>query len=164
MPSTTYSSASSPARPRYVDQECPLTLREGLEQFTAMMPNPLPTDTTTEVGKLLRAHDCCHVLFGLTTQLGDEILADTWTLAGTDLTLREYAKWLKQDEFAELFKEIGYGKIVLESVKSLPRVVRAIARGRRMSQKWSMFGYQEHLDTPLCELRRRYNIAVLPPL
>ncbi len=156
--------ASPPVRPAYVDQDCPLTLREGLDQFAAMMPDLLPTDTDTEVGKLLRAHDCCHILFGLTTQLGDEVLADTWTLAGTDVTLRQYSKWLKQDEFTALFKEIGYGKIVFASLKSLPRIFKAIARARRMTEKWSMFGYEEHLDTPLRELRKRYNIAVLPAL
>ncbi len=160
-PSTQQTATTTPT---FVNQDCPLTLREGLEQFAAMMPDLIVADESTEIGRLLRAHDCCHILFGLTTQIGDEILADTWSLAGTTMSFRDYADYLKHDEFADLFKEIGYGKIIIESVKNLPRVFRAIARARQMTEKWPMFGYAEHLDTPLRDIRERFNIAVLPPL
>jgi len=145
----------------FLDQDYPGTLREGLDQFRATNPDLIEADTSTEVGRLTMAHDCCHVLFGLTTELPDEVLADTWTLAGSTVTIRKYAEYLKHDEFAQLPKLIGYRKVIVESIRSLPRVFKVIRRPRRMTSKWPMFDYAEHLDTPVAELRRRHNIEIL---
>ena len=129
------------AESSYLDQDYPGTLREGLGQFRAANPELLEADTSTEVGHLTMAHDCCHVLFGLTTELPDEVLADTWTIAGSTVTIRKYAEYLKHEEFAELPKLIGYRKIIVESLRSLPRVFTVIRRARRMTSKWPMFDY-----------------------
>ncbi len=159
--------AHEPARPApeveltFLDQDYPGTLREGLEQFMALNPDLIAADVDTEVGRLAKAHDCCHVLFGLTTAIGDEVLADTWTLAGSTVTLRKYAEYLKHDEFAGLAKTIGYRTILVESMRALPRVFTVLRRARQMTRKWSMFDYAAHLDTPVAELRRDYNIRIL---
>lgn len=146
----------------YLDQDFPGTLRQGLQQFRSENPELIDADTSTEVGHLTMAHDCCHVLFGLTTQITDEVLADTWTIAGSTVTIRKYAEYLKHDEFAQLPKTIGYRKILVESIRSLPKVFTVIRRARKMTSKWPMFDYAEHLDTPVAELRRRHNIQILP--
>ena len=94
--------APAHAHLRYLEREGPLTLAEGLAEFEASQEGLITGDDSTELGRLTRAHDCCHVLFGLTTAIEDEALADTWTLFGSTVTLREYSRYLQQDEFKQL--------------------------------------------------------------
>ncbi|MCA9662227.1 MAG: hypothetical protein KC486_28065 [Myxococcales bacterium] len=148
--------------PSYLEQDCPLTLREGLEQFMASNAGLIASDESTEVGRLTKAHDCCHVLFGLTTEIGDEALADTWTLVGSDVTIRQYVAFLQHEEYKQLVADIATWSAFVEMIKATPRVLKAIVRGRRMSPKWPFFDYAAHLDTPLVELRRRYHIELVP--
>lgn len=146
---------------RYLDPDCPLTLAEGLREFVSSQEGLITADDSTELGRLTKAHDCCHVLFGLTTKIEDEALADTWTLCGSTVTIREYSQYLKQDEFTKLIKDIGAWNIVVGSLRSLPDIVRVIWRSRKMTEKWPFFDYPRFLDTPIVELRRRFGIDVL---
>jgi len=146
----------------YLEQDCPLTLREGFGQFMKSAPGLIPSDESTEVGSLTKAHDCCHVLFGLTTSIRDELLADTWTLVGSTVTIREYMRFLQHDEYKELAADLTSGANLIELIKNLPVAFKAIVRGRRMSQKWPFFDYAQYLDTPLVELRRHYNVELIP--
>lgn len=155
------SAAATPLR--YLERECSLTLAEGLAEFSSAQAGLIVADESTELGRLTRAHDCCHVLFGLTTAIEDEALADTWTLFGSTVTLREYSHYLQQDEFTKLFKEIGVWNMIRGTLRSLPDVVRVIRRSRRMTTKWPFFDYPRYLDTPIVELRRRFGIDVLGP-
>lgn len=102
------------------------------------------------------------MLFGLTTEIGDEALADTWTLVGSDVTIRQYVAFLQHEEYKQLVADIATWSAFVEMIKATPRVLKAIVRGRRMSPKWPFFDYAAHLDTPLVELRRRYHIELVP--
>lgn len=148
------------SRPRYLEPDCPLTLAEGLAELTAANPN-LITTTDPELHELVRAHDSCHVLFGLTTTLEDEALADTWTLCGSDVTLKQYSAYLEHQEFTKLLHELGWWPLLRSVIRSVPQVVRAIGRARKMTAKWPFFGYAQFLDTPLVTLRRRFNVVPL---
>ncbi|HEY8375678.1 MAG TPA: hypothetical protein VIK91_04275, partial [Nannocystis sp.] len=147
-------------RPRYLDPDCPLTLAEGLAEFAACNPGLIPP-TDPELRELVLAHDSCHVLFGLTTSIEDEALADTWTLAGTTVTLGQYAAYLKRPEFLDLVKQIGLWNMVVGSLRALPRAVRAIRRARRMTRKWPFFDYARFLDVPVVELRRQFGVQLV---
>ncbi|MEZ4453589.1 MAG: hypothetical protein R3B09_29305 [Nannocystaceae bacterium] len=147
---------------RYLDPECPMTLAEGLEEFEAAQDGLITIDESSEVGRLTKAHDCCHVVFGLTTEIEDEALADTWTIFGSTVSLREYTRFLQHDEYKQLVKDIGTWELIRGSVKSLPNVLRVIRRSRRMTEKWPFFDYARFLDTPIVELRRHFGIEVLP--
>ena len=144
-------------RPRYLDPESPLTLGEGLAEFCAVNPGLIPADDP-QIRELVRAHDACHVLFALTTSLEDEALADTWTLFGSSVTLKQYSAYLKHDQFTALFREIGAWKLLTGTLRAVPRVLRAIRRARRMPEKWPFFDYARFLDTPLAALRRRFGV------
>ncbi len=146
---------------RYLDPQCTLTLAEGLAEFESAQEGLIPIDEASEVGRLTKAHDCCHVLFGLTTEIEDEVLADTWTIFGSTVTLREYMRFLQHDEYKELVKDIGAWAMIRGSARSLPDVVRVIRRSRRMREKWPFFEYARFLDTPLVELRRRFGIELV---
>lgn len=144
-------------RPRYLESDCPLTLGEGLAEFAASNPGLIPA-ADPRLRELVRAHDSCHVLFGLTTSVEDEAVADTWTMFGSTVTLRQYLEYLKHPEFTGVFKEIGWWTTLRRSVRALPRALRAIAAARRMTARWPFFDYARFLDTPIAELRRRFNV------
>lgn len=158
-------------RCRYQDADSTQTLREGLAEYRAANPglfDPEQLQSQQELGELGRffaGHDACHVLFGLSTSLADETLADTWTFFGTDVQWRELWSYFRSDEQKKFFKdflgEIGYWTLISSSIRALPRVARAIWRTRKMTHKWSLHGWAEHLDVPLVELRARYNISLV---
>lgn len=145
------------SRPRYLDPDCPLTLAEGLAEFSTANPGLIPA-ADPRLRDLVCAHDSCHVLFALTTSLEDEAVADTWTIFGSTVTLRRYLEYLKQPEFVGAFKDIGWWTVLKGTLRAVPRVLRAIWRTRAMTAKWPFFDYAQHLDTPLGELRRRFNV------
>ena len=144
-------------RPRYLDPDCPLTLGEGLAEFTASNPGLIPDDAPA-IRELVRAHDACHVLFGLTTSIEDEALADTWTVFGTSVTLRQYSEYLKHEQFSGLIKEIGWRRMLTGSLRAIPRALRAIRRARKMPEKWPFYDYARFLDTPIAALRQRFGV------
>lgn len=147
-------------RPRYLDPDCPLTLEQGLAEFAASQPGLIPA-TDPRLRELVRAHDSCHVLFGLTTSIEDEALADTWTIFGSDVPLRQYMDYLKHPEFFAPLKDLGWWTTIRRSLRAVPRALRALRRARAMTAKWPFFGYAQHLDTPIAELRRRYGVRLV---
>ncbi|SFD65672.1 hypothetical protein SAMN02745121_00965 [Nannocystis exedens] len=144
-------------KPAYLAPDCPLTLAEGLEAFAAANPGLLPPGDG-ELREFIRAHDACHVLFGLGTTVEDEAVADTWTIFGSDVGLRRYASYLGRPEIAGIIQQIGWWNLTAGSARALPRVLRAIVRARRMSAPWPFFDYARSLDVPIAALRRRYNV------
>ena len=112
-------------RPRYLEPDCPLTLAEGLAEFAASNPGLIPA-TDPRLRELVRAHDSCHVLFGLTTSIEDETLTDAWTIFGSDVELRQYMEYLKHPEFFAPLKDIGWGKATRQALRAVPRALRAI--------------------------------------
>lgn len=144
----------------FVAQDCPQTLAEGMAEFAASQPGILAPDEPA-LARFFHAHDAAHVVFGLTTAIADEALADTWTLAGSDIGARRYFAYLKHPELRQLVTDAGVVPVVLGTLRALPRLVRALWRARRMTAPWPFLGYAEHLGTPLAELRARYGIRVV---
>lgn len=147
-------------KPSYTEADCPLTLAEGLAEFSAANPALLPPGDG-ELREFIRAHDSCHVLFGLTTSLEDEAVADIYTIFGSNVTLRRYASYLKHPEITGLIQAVGWREMFVGTLRAIPRIFRAIRRARRMSAPWPFFDYARFLDEPLAALRRRYNIALV---
>lgn len=143
--------------PRYLDPDCPLTLGEGLAEFAASNPGLIPADDP-RIRELVRAHDACHVLFGLTTSLEDEALADTWTIFGTSVTLKQYSEYLGHEQFTAVLREVGAWKLLMGTLRAVPRALRAIRRARAMPEKWPFYDYARFLDTPIAALRLRFGV------
>jgi hypothetical protein len=156
---------------QYQQADSTQTLREGLSEYYRANPNlfspeELAADQSLgDLGKFFAAHDACHVLFGLDTSLPDETLADTWTLFGTDVEWKEIWSYMRSDGqkqfFAQFFRDVGYWRTIRASLGAIPRALRAIWRARKMTRKWSLHGWRDHLDVPLHELRRRYGIHLV---
>jgi hypothetical protein len=148
----------------YQEQDSSQTLREGLAEYYRANPGIVtrPADLPAESAALFRSHDMCHVIFGLNTSLGDETLADTRTLFSCDVGVRRYARYLATDQAAKaFFKELGYGKALAVTLKSLPRIVRAAVAALGMRKRWPWNPPDDYLDRPLGELRREFGIRVL---
>lgn len=170
-PERTPTTAGVATHCRYQRADSTQTLREGLSEYYRTNPNLFsPEDLSKdenlgELGRFFAAHDACHVLFGLDTSLPDETLADTWTFFGTDVAWSELWSYMRSDGqkqfFATFMREVGYWKLVTASVGALPRVAKAIWRSRSMTRKWALHRWEDHLDTPLDQLRQSYRIRLV---
>ena len=101
----------------YLRQDCALTLRDGLREYYRANPTLIDPERSSDEGaKFFVRHDACHVIFGTTTGLVDEALTDTWTLLGSDVTLKQYAEFAKLNEAREVLKQIGLSGMAKASV------------------------------------------------
>lgn len=141
-------------------QHCPHTLAEGMAEFAAAQPELL-APSEPELAEFIRAHDACHVLFGLGTDLDEEALADTWTFLATDMPLRRYAAFLRHPELAALFASAGAWPLLSGTLRAVPRLLRVLWQTRRRRAPWPFWRYHEHLHTPLASLRQRFDIRVV---
>lgn len=156
---------------RYLQPNSKMTLAEGLAEYYTVHPNLLSPEELANreelggLGQFFAAHDACHVLFALDTDLVDEALADTWTLAGTDVKWAELKSYFERPEqrsfFAQFFAEIGWWSTIWQATTAIPKIAVAMWRARKMTKKWPLFHWNEHLDRPLVELRREFGIQVL---
>ncbi len=165
------SRAITTPRCRYQDQDSTQTLREALAEYHAANPNLFDSEQLAkdeslgELGRFFAAHDACHVLFGLDTSLGDETLADTWTLCGTDARWRELMSYLNSDGqkqfFRDFLRELGFWRTTSAVLRALPRVFTVLWRSRQMKRKWALWGWESQLDRPLHQLRSEHGIRIV---
>ena len=111
-------------------------------------------------------HDIVHVLFGLSTAIEHETLTDTRVIFGTNWGLKNYINdYLKNPDatkiIMQIFKDIGYMKGILLSLKSLPKVLKVIIDCWKMNQKWELNPNVDLLNSKLSYLRNKYNIKVI---
>jgi len=152
----------------YQDPDSKLSLREGLDEYRRANARPgfldeeeLTRTRGERVAALFHNHDRIHVVFGLSTELRHEVLADTWTFAGADIHWREYVDYLREPAAQELLQDIGYLETARVSIQSIPAVLRAIARARRMKKPWPFADHDAYLDIPLNEIRREFGIELV---
>lgn len=147
---------------RFQEQDCSLTLREAVDEYYTINSHLFSRpDPKTPWTHLLVHHDIGHVFFGVNTSILDEAAGDIWTLMGTDMTFREYAAYVNTPEGKKLVKEIGPWLIIKSLIYSPPLIFKIFIRSRRMKKKWESQGYEKHMNTPLGEVRRIYNLKIL---
>ena len=159
----------APASPKrgqaeYQRQRSSQTLAEGLNEYYAVNESIIsrPSDLPPESAALFRSHDLCHVIFGLSTSLGDEAMADARTMLSCDVGLARYADYLRTDAQAKaLFAEIGIWNSVWITFTALPRIVRAVFEMRHVRRRWPWNPPEQHLSRSLAELRDEYGIRVI---
>ncbi len=145
-----------------MSQDSPLSLREGIAEYYEHNVNLLdPGELPPEVADLFRQHDAGHVVFGCDTSLRGESLIDTWTIFGATVGLRGYLQYFKYPQVNQIFSEVGYWQILLQTIRCLPDILRVIVRSRRLHSKWPWRDYERYLDRPLGELRREFKIRVV---
>ena len=146
----------------YQDQSSQLTLREGLADYYQVHPAIQRPERLDAAGaELFRAHDICHVIFGLDTNLADEALADLRTMLGTDVGVRNYLQYLKNPDAKKIFKEVGYFRVVLATIAAFPRFLKALWLHRKQRRLWPWHTSPETFGKKLVELRNQYGITVI---
>lgn len=146
----------------YLQADCSLTLDKALQQYRRSNPDQLEVEALQEPARtLFRQHDLAHVVFGCDNSLHDEVLIDVWTLAGSDVTTRDYKRYLELPEVKNLLKESGWRTLIGESLRALPDVFRVLLRARRMHKPWPFQVPDTYLQRPLSDLRDEFGIEVL---
>ena len=127
---------------RYREQDCPLTLAEGLAEYYAANEGVIAraADLPPDSAALFRSHDMCHVIFGLDTTLEDEAMADTRTMMSCDVGAARYAVYLGLDPQAQkILKDVGIVGFVWghdEGVAAhVPRHDRCMANEKEMAME-----------------------------
>ncbi|MDC0534883.1 hypothetical protein OAO18_03625 [Francisellaceae bacterium] len=153
----------------YLNQHSTLTLSQGLEEYTNHYPFLNNNEGKDEASQWFRKHDITHVLFGtIPFQIRGEAINDTWTLFGTDVTLRGYKEFFKYVDYNTVInsylKQYKF-KFIVYSVmaKYLPICFIAYVRAKKMHKKWDWHNHDHYLDMKLCNIRKEFNIKVIKP-
>lgn len=152
----------------YQNQNCSLTLQEGLECYYNSFPKTKEIfKDNKNSGTLLRDHDCTHVIFGLDISIEQESILDTWVLWGSKWELKYLLGYQKVPEIKQLFKdlvkEIGYFGLIkiLWKLGGIKRKV--IFRTLRMKKKWPFKMPEHYLAMKISDLRKIHGIKILLP-
>ena len=154
----------------YQEQDCDLTLAEGLQCYYDSFPQDKEIFTDTDSsGKLLRDHDCTHVIFGLGLSLKEEAILDTYTIYGCKNSIKiifeAAGQIFKSKELLSLYKKLisEHGIIGLLRLVNSSKKSKKIARikTKKMKKKWSYFVPKSYLSYQINDLRDEYGISVL---
>lgn len=149
---------------RYQQQDSAQTLAEGLEEYYAANAGVVirPSDLPPESAALFKGHDTGHVIFGLSTSLPDEAMADTRILLSTDAGFWRYSRYITADKQAKaILQQIGYTKVVFYTLLALPRMLRAAWGAVRMKKRWPWEPPPSFQTRSLAELRHEFQIRII---
>ncbi len=160
-------------RLKYQEQDCELTLKEGLEEYLGHIgpEAKLTGDENKGLDKgyrqFLLGHDCQHVIFGIALSLEEESVLDTYAVQGTS-----GIPWKKTIQYAfsggeltQLYKKLykNYGLIRIFSLVFRARKQKIMARKKikLMTKKWPWLISEDYFSRTIKDLRDEYNIKVL---
>lgn len=146
---------------RFQVQNSIQTLRQGLEEHRAANRGVFNYDNKEENELFFYPHDAVHVVFGLTTALEDEAVADAWTLFGTDVSIKKFYRFIRLETTREIFRRLSWSRLIGVAVRALPRIIRVCLRSRKMNAPWKWQEYPRHLDLRLCDIRKKHNIKIV---
>lgn len=147
----------------YMMENSQQTLAQALEEYyranvgVVARPATLPAESAA----LFQSHDICHVIFGLDTSLADETIADTRTLLSTDVGWKKYSTYFNDPLAQAVFKALGLWRTIFVTVRTLPRIMRAIREARRMQEKWPWVPPESFYGQTLADLRSQFCIRVI---
>jgi hypothetical protein len=148
----------------YKKQDCAMTLAQGLQEYYRANSDHVftPGNVSQRGADLFLSHDLCHVIFGLDTTLGDEVMADIRTLLSCDVGLWRYARdWLTVPEAKAIYQQIETRKALSAVLQAIPRMAKAFVESRRMERKWPWQPTADDLHRSIAELRNEYGIRVI---
>ena len=150
-------------------QDSMQTLDEGLQEFYSINPQFKELlEKNSPNAKVFKEHDYTHVLFGLGTSIEEESLLDTYAIWGMKFNWGKIFDFYKDPEYKEVIGDIvskygGYWGILKIYFGLMPIKMRVFSRCMKMTKKWNYHDISEEvLNTPLRDLRKEYNIQLLP--
>lgn len=150
----------------YQEQDCDLTLAEGLQCYYDSFPQDKEIFTDTDSsGKLLRDHDCTHVIFGLDISIDQEAILDTWVLWGSKFKwayLLSYSRLPQIKELTKhLFKELGVRGFLKLYWNVIAVKRKVVLKTFKMKKKWPFQVPEEYFSMKITDLRNMHGIIVL---
>ena len=153
---------------RYQEQDCDLTLREGVAEYHAYLQSigrKVMVDRSDS--RLILEHDATHVMFGMDTSLEQEAGLDTWLIFGGQFKWRYLRGYAQLPDIEALYKALtrdgGWFLLLKLYWKCLGLKWRIIRRTRRMIHKWPFQFPEDWLDQSVATLRARHGINILTP-
>ncbi len=152
---------------QFLEQDCTLTLAEGLAEYTSNYTFLNDNSGDNEESLWFRRHDYTHVIFGsVPFQLRGESINDLWTLFGSDMTFKNYIKFLdfvNYDTVMKSYYKRYNGKLntYLKMLSYVPIMCVAIFRAWRMKKRWPWYKPEQFDHVPIAELRREFGIRVI---
>ena len=153
----------------FQQQNSEQTLQEGLEEFYSINTQFRDlAEKNNPNANIFKEHDYTHVLFGLGTSIEEESLLDTYVIWGMKFNWRKIINFYKDPEYKEVIGDIvkkhgGYWGIFKIYMSLLPIKFRVFLRCMKMKKKWNYHDISdEMLNTKLCNLRKEYNIELIP--
>ena len=153
---------------RYQEQDCDLTLQEGIAEYQAYL-EAIGRKVMVDVAgsRLILEHDATHVIFGMDTSLEQEAGLDTWLIFGCQYQWRYLRGYAQLPQIKALYKALtidgGWFFVIKLYWKCLRLKWRIIRRTRRMTHKWPFQFPEEWLDQSVVTLRARHGISTLMP-
>lgn len=150
---------------RYLDPDCPLTLREGIAELRKAegADGDAAAQVAPDLVHDLDVHDAIHVLFACPTNVAGEVIAHVWTAFGTTAKLADLHRVNAHRDHRQVLAQIGHWRLVKSWLRGLPRIAVAIWRSQRMSRRWPVEEMPGFLDRPLTDIRREFGIRLPSP-
>lgn len=114
-----------------------------------------------EVKSFFKSHDIAHVLFDCDISLFGEGSVKIWTIFGTTLGFLQHIRAYKKANAYELSRNFSIAHIAGNIFKFLWVIPVLIIRAKRMYRLWPWSEFEPYLDTPIAEIRQKFNIRVL---
>lgn len=154
-------------QPCYINKHSAQTLREGLTEYYAL--NPHVTDPATqpsEFGKILRAHDVGHVIYGCDTGMYDElkILPLFWWTS--ECTFQAYLSMRNSPAvdvmYEDMVKEKGelwlYGAVLRVLPGVLAELIPIWFKTRNRRKLLPFLEFEPLLDRTLLDIRQEFDL------
>ncbi len=119
-------------------------------------------EVSSEAQEFFRCHDVAHVVFGCDTSLFGEGILKIFTIFGTTLGFRKHISAYAEASAFGLFRQYSVLHVLGNIFRLSLGVPRAIVRAKRMSRPWPWADHSAYLDKSIEEIRREFNIVVIP--
>ena len=154
---------------KFQNQDSIQTLHEGLLEFYSINPKfKKLVEKDSPNARVFKEHDYTHVLFGLGTSIEEESILDTYVIWGMKFNWGKIFDFYKDPEYKEVIGDIvtkygGYWGILKIYLGLMSVKMKAFSRCMKMTKRWNYHDISEELlNTPLRDIRREYNIQLIP--
>jgi ubiquinone biosynthesis protein Coq4 len=136
------------------------TLAQGIEEYSAVHPGLVRGSAmSAQAQHFFRCHDVVHVVYGCSTGLDDEAVVKVASIFGTTAGFRVLEGY-RLREALDIYQQLRIREVLPSIARSVVVVPRTVVRCLRQRARWPWSNFEEHLDTPLAELRRNFGIKV----
>ena len=150
-------------------QDSMQTLHEGLLEFYSINPHFRElVEKDSPNARVFKEHDYTHVLFGLGTSIEEESILDTYVIWGMKFNWGKIFDFYKDPEYKEVIGDIvtkhgGYWGILKIYSGLIWVKLKVFSRCMKMTKRWDYHDVsKELLKTPLRDIRKEYNIQLIP--